>query len=248
MRVFRGIGAGLGVLLAAIVTATLITVVRGVNGGEATHSQTTIDLVAVDPNIAGNTATSLGSQDICLEVAAGATVEVDVTVSAIPSERPLTAFQLDLFYDLNIVNVTTANVAMLLGVNEGSNVIPALSDSVPDSDGAFQSAALDLSTSAGETGPGVLSRITLKAVGTGITVLSPNQSEVLVLDDYNEEIPVNALAASYLAVGVPCPRGSDGPLRDAQVKRLAIPHSVRLASGVLRTGHGRRSPGKQPPE
>jgi len=211
MQVFRRTAAGLSLLLAVIVSATLIAIVGGVNGGEATHSQAAIDLLAVDPDIAGNTATSLGSQDICLEVAAGATVEVDVTVSAIPPDRPLTAFQFDLFYDLRIVNVTAVNVGMLLGANEGSNALPALSDPVPDSDGGFQSAALDLSASPGETGPGVLSRLKLKAVGTGVTVLSPNQHEVLVLDDYNEEIPVSALGPSYLAVGVPCPGGDDRP-------------------------------------
>lgn len=199
--------------LAAIAVA-IVVVALPPGAGQATHSSSTVELVAVDPAIDGNTATLLGPVDSCFQIAPGSVVDVDVIVNAIPADRPVTAFQFDLFYNPAIVHVVGFNSSMLLAAQPGSNVLPPLTDPIPDSDGGFQAAALDFGAST-ETGPGVLSRITLEAVGTGVTPLSPSTEEVLIYDDRNERLTVNSLGAAYLAVGEACPAGQPAPLAAA---------------------------------
>ena len=179
------------------------------NGAHADASQSSIGLIAVDVDTTGNTATSLGPTDTCVRIEPGASVVVDVVVDAIPADRPLTAFQFDLLYDPAIVNVAANDPAMLLAANAGSDPYN-VSESVPGSDGDFVVGILDAGFSPGETGPGVLSRLTLTAVGSGVTSLS--LAQILVLDNVNKEIPIRALAAALVAVGKDCPSAVPTPI------------------------------------
>ena len=172
------------------------------DGAQANDSDSAIGLIAVDVNTAGNTATSLGLTDTCVRIEPGATVVVDIVVDAIPTDRPMTAFQLELLYDPAIVNVTANDVAMLLATNADFNP-QYVGNPLPDTDGDFLVAVADFTMSPGDTGPGVLSRITLSAVGSGVTNLSP--AGIDIRDDHNKVIPVQALAAADVAVGQKCP-------------------------------------------
>ncbi len=238
------IAAALRVIIAVAVSFVVLTAAVGVDRALGTHTNSTIALGAVDPNSADNTATSLGPRETCLQIEPGATVDVDVTVAAIPTDRPMTAYQVQLFYNPAIVNVTASDFALLLAANEGSKPLPALTDPLPDSDGSFQVAALDFSTSPGETGPGVLTRVTLTAVGSGVSNLSP--ANFNIRDDRNEQVPVDSLAAAYLSVGQQCPTDEPPVLSEPpRATSTPEPGTVPSTTPGYTSGPG-ESPGTQP--
>jgi hypothetical protein len=192
-----------------IVAAALAVLVLQAGDAKATHSQSTIALAAMDVDTTGNAATAVGPIESCRRIEPGATVDVDLVVQEIPADRPITAIQFTVFYDAAVVHVTGRNVNMLLSAVPDSTAIafPALTDPVPDSDGAFQAAGIDFSQTARETGPGVLLRLTVQAVGSGLSLLSPNAATeaMLIFDDHNEQIPIDTITAAFLAVGIDCP-------------------------------------------
>ena len=194
--------------LTAVIAALTVLVLQP-GAGEATHSASTISVAAIDVDVTGNAATVVGPTEACRRVEPGATVDVDLIVNQIPPDRPLTAIQFTVFYDAAVVNVIARDANLLLSAIPDSSGItfPAFTDPVPDADGGFQAAGIDFSPTARETGPGVLGRLTLKAVAPGLSILSPNANTetLLVFDDLNEQIPIDTVAAAFLAVGEDCP-------------------------------------------
>lgn len=197
---------------AAVIAALMILVLQP-GAGEATHSASTIKVAAIDVDVTGNAATVVGPTEVCRRVEPGATVDVDLIVNQIPADRPLTAIQFTVFYDAAVVNVIARDANLLLSAIPDSSGItfPAFTDPVPDADGGFQAAGIDFSPTARETGPGVIGRLTLKAVAPGLSILSPNANTetLLVFDDLNEQIPIDTVGAAFLAVGEDCP--ADAP-------------------------------------
>jgi len=148
------------------VLAALATLLLG--GGlvmlaSETAAQAPVTL-AVDADSTGNTATSLGSVEECISVERGATFEVDITVKSVQNLLGWEAF---FVYDKSILEVTNVNVRLFQQANGRSNVINA-SESVPDRDGLFFMAAADVGK-ATDSGDGVLARLTLTGVATGIS-------------------------------------------------------------------------------
>jgi len=126
--------------------------------------------LGVDVNPEGNSATALGTRDVCLAVRSGDTFDIDLTVEGVTS--PLIAWESYLGFDPNIVQVVDRDVQQLLASIPVSNVIDA-SESVPDDDGAYRIGASDISDPpVGAGGTGVLARLTLKAQAAGTTELS----------------------------------------------------------------------------
>ena len=72
--------------LPAIALAVLALAVFGATAGttEASHHPGGMDAMSIDMNVAGNTATSLGTRQSCAEVAPGGTLTFDVTAQGIP--------------------------------------------------------------------------------------------------------------------------------------------------------------------
>ncbi|MGQ9674580.1 MAG: hypothetical protein ACUVX1_02820 [Chloroflexota bacterium] len=125
--------------------------------------------IGVDVNPTGNSATSLGSIDSCVSVSTGDTFEVDIFVRDV---RNLLAWEVYFFYDISVVNVDSTDVMMFQAANAGSNVWDA-SEALPDIDGQYGIGAVDLADPpALDSGSGVLARLTLKAVGPGVSTLS----------------------------------------------------------------------------
>ena len=83
--------AAAGAAPALIVIAFLLTL-GALQPAGASHSSSTVDRVAVDTNIASNTATGIGALQSCVVIpSVGLTTQVDVIVGpiGIPSDRPI---------------------------------------------------------------------------------------------------------------------------------------------------------------
>ena len=136
--------------------------------GKGSAAQVTVT-IGVDVEPAGNTAISLGPIDSCLSVSTGDTFQVDVFVTDVVD---LLAWETYFVYDISVINVVSRDGMMFQAANEGSNVFD-VSEGLPDIDGRYRIAAVDLADPpAPDSGSGVLARLTLKAVGAGVSPLS----------------------------------------------------------------------------
>jgi hypothetical protein len=143
--------------LAALIAAMLMQTV-----GTAQQSVS----IGVDADPTGNTATGLGPIDQCVSVQNGDTFSVDVFVSSVTD---LLAWEVYFSYDGSIVNVVDRDLQLFQAADDNSEVFDA-SESLPSSGGLYRLGAVDLGQpSSPNSGSGVLARLTLKAVGAGIS-------------------------------------------------------------------------------
>jgi hypothetical protein len=152
----------------ALLTAALLTVaaVAGVivQGGESTAQ--TRSSIGVDADPAGNTATSLGPIDSCVSVSTGDTFDVDILIADVVD---LLAWEVYFVYDGSIISIVDHDVHMFQAADGESNIFD-LSEVLPDLDARYAVAAADLADPpAPDSGSGVLARLTLKAVGPGVS-------------------------------------------------------------------------------
>lgn len=200
----RGLLAGVVFALAALAGGLLA------RGYSAAQEAVTIG-VDVDPT--GNTATSLGPIDSCISVSSGETFQVDLFVTDV---RDLLAWEAYFTYDMAIVNIVSRDVMMFQAANAGSNVFD-VSEGLPDIDGQYGVAAADIALPpAPDSGSGVLARLTLKAVGTGVSPAS------LPLIDWNEDgtIDLGPFLNAVEAIPIGDIDGDgffDGPFSNAQI-------------------------------
>jgi hypothetical protein len=157
-------------------------------------------------NTPANTATSLGSVETCNTVGVGEALKLDVTVEGIPpvvdGSGGLLALSFNLLYDEAKVKVVGADARMMVAATSGSSVL-VIGDSLPDTDGDLSVSALDTGTAVGESGDGVLARITLEGVQVGIVTLT--LAGVGVTDVANETYPIDEVLTAQVAVGATCP-------------------------------------------
>jgi len=124
--------------------------------------------IGIDADPVGNTATSLGAIDSCVAVTSGATFDVDLFVRDV---NRLGAWEIYLDTDPNIVHVVGRDVNLFLASATGSNVFDE-SARTPDTDGLYTLGAADTADPlAPDSGSGVLARVTLQAVGAGVSPL-----------------------------------------------------------------------------
>lgn len=156
-----------GATLAAVVLA-LAASAGGVLTGRHSAAQGVVT-IGVDADPTGNEATSLGPIDSCSSVRIGDTFEVDILVADVTD---LLAWETYLAYDISIINVVSRDVAMFQAANAGSRVFD-VSEALPDIDGRYGVAGVDIAEPpTPDSGSGVLARITLRAVGAGVSRLS----------------------------------------------------------------------------
>jgi hypothetical protein len=197
------------ILLPALMVAGLMLTASAQSG-------TTV--VGIDADPTGNTATSLGTIERCIEVSSGQTFDIDVFVDAIPQDRELAGFGYSMTYDSSKLRVDACNHEMLLASQPGSDVSTAPEcdpESLPDTDGVLIVGAWDFGTP--EPGsPGVLGRYQLRAVGSGLTVLSLAMAEMG--DLAAQAIPIDELhdgtslpAYGIIAIDVPCAEPTPTP-------------------------------------
>ena len=229
-----------GAMLAAAMLAGVI-----VHGGESmAQTQTSI---GVDANPAGNTATSLGPIDSCVSVSTGDTFDVDIFVKDVTN---LLGWEVYFVYDSSILNIVDHDVQMFQAANEGSNILD-LSDALPDLDALYGLMAADLAEPpAPDSGSGVLVRLTLKAVGPGISParispidfdnngtldLGPSLKNVHgdPIDDLNNDTFFDGqISAAQIAVDTACPPGTVAP---TATRVAASPSPTSPASPTVAT-------------
>ena len=168
-----------------------------------------INLIAIDVETTGNSATAYPSTvDTCVEIASGASRVTDIVVgpNGVPPNLPLKLYQFDLLYDPSVVNVSAVDAAQLLNANSDSTVFTA-AEPVPGTDGSHTIAALDTSANASESGPGVVARVTFKAVGTGTSELELRLGKegAALFTSATEPIPIENVQSAIIAVGTSCP-------------------------------------------
>ena len=199
----------------AIGTLALALVLALGSGGSTATAAVEVEL-GLDVDTAGNSALSLGSHETCAEIASvGDTFDVDAVVRGIPPFDPETwaggvaGVQFMLNYDPAVVKVIGLDTELMLTADADPPPLHmSFSDPVPDADGAFGVAAVDLSGS-GEDGDGVLARLTLEAIGEGGTILdiTPDGAEALVVDPDGGPYALSFLADAEVVVGGPCTGG-----------------------------------------
>ena len=154
--------------------------------------------VGIDADPAGNAATSLGEIDACVSVAAGQTFDVDIVVADVSD---LAGWEALFTYDPSVLAVVEVNPELFLAAVEGSQVVDLSSEAEP---GSYRFAVGDLSTTMGESGSGVVARVSLRATAAGA---SPLALEGVVLANSEAKAMGDIDGDSYF----------DGPVSGAQV-------------------------------
>jgi hypothetical protein len=179
--------------------------------------------VGIDADPTGNTATSLGSIESCRSVSLSQpTFSVDFWVKDIPSPG-IEGFQGDVGYDPTRLNVTGYTVVMLLAANPGSTVWDFTRtdvgdpDHLPDADGKFTPVAVDGGSAPGETGSGVLARITFLAIANGTSPLTLTKVKLMdangnaIGDTNGDRIFDGPISNAEIRIGEPCPTATATP-------------------------------------
>ncbi len=166
-----------------------------------------------------NSATSIGSVELCRSTIKNGvldadedaidalTIDVVVGPQGVPAQQPMAGFQYTLNYDGTAVRVTAADHVQLIGAAGGTIPID-VSDPLPDGDGTWTGAFVDASTNV-ESGPGVLARVTIEAVGSAPSVTALTLSDVIVAEISGQYIRVDRVEGGAVAVNATC-GDSDG--------------------------------------
>jgi len=185
------------------------------SAGASAQSQSSIQLVAMDADPAGNTATSLGHLDPCVRAEPGSEVTVDLVVDSVPEDRPFLGFQIEVVYEPTVLEVTGVRYDYLLAANGSFQPFDGLSEPLPDADGSFKVIIADLASVPPaenmETGEGVLLRLAFTAKTAGTSSVAPGYDPPDVypalIDGTNSVIEVRTIAGIEVVVGEDCPPG-----------------------------------------
>jgi len=205
-----------------------------------------IDLVAVDTDVAGNTPTTVGDIQVCSDLAVGATRDVDIVVRGIPPVSAdgggMEGFHFTVLYDERFVRIVDYDVAgQLIGSVAGSNIVD-FTDAVPSEDGLMVIAAADFATGADESGNGVLARLTVEGVGAGTSDLV-FMGDALVNDvaTQDQNYVLDTLNGGLIAVGVTCDPNATPP--PSPLPTGGPPTGIPPEDSPGPTGDGEESPG-----
>ena len=157
--------------------------------------------LALDAEISGNSQTSVGPLDVCIEVAAGAGVAVDLVVEipdvADPASDGLAAWQVLLSYDSDILtlgSIDRSEGLNMLAANPASSLFnppPTDIDPVPPAILFFGSQDVGGGAAAEDGLAGVLARLNLTVAGAGdqfaflnlLPAFDVNASKLITVDN-----------------------------------------------------------------
>jgi len=143
-------------------------------------------------------------------------VYLDVTVDEIPTGGPMSAFQFSLNWDNDVLDVTGKSSAFLIHAAGAANPFNNLGG-VPQATSPFTVIVGDAGPP--ETGPGVLSRITVQGSADGVARLS--LSAIDIRDITNNSLIVKEVRSAFLIVD-PAPGGCDDPDADGVINALDL--------------------------
>jgi hypothetical protein len=144
----------------------------------------------------------LGSTETCNAVPVGGSLDIDIVVDEVDPSDLMKAFQVTLQYagaGPGAVNVTGVNASLMLGC------VWISSDPTPDNgDGSFMAGSMDMCPP-GESGEGVLARVTLTGVGpAGMSWLDFKYDPIVIAAIgplTNLAIPISNTEGAVVAVG-----------------------------------------------
>jgi hypothetical protein len=209
----------------AITYCLLVAALGAIFGSAALDSSAThggADVIGIDTDVTGNTATSLGNIEPCVQVNPGDTVTLDVFIQNVPlyndgatpgvpndDSGGIIGWQYLIEYNEANLSVGSQDVTVsLLNSNAGSSMFD-VSDLVPDVDGnnTWLSTALDTGTGIPEGGSGILSRLTINVeptAATGQYSLPLDLNNTATLDAPGAAFAPHSLAHGAIAVGQAC--------------------------------------------
>ena len=180
----------IGLILAAVLA------LGGTAVGSPLALGQSVPSVGIDVDITGNDDSNVGVIDNCAEIPrVGDTLTMDLVVQGIDPAVRIRGYQVDIDYDDSVIKVIkvigadgTPTDELTGGLAAGTTSMISridslggahflnLSEAVPDSDGSYTAAAIDGTLNPTppdnyEDGEGVLARITVEAVGTGVSDL-----------------------------------------------------------------------------
>lgn len=196
----------LAVTLAAALLATAGLGGWILSGGEEATQASPAVSIGVDADPSGNTATSLGTSEPCIEKNTNDTFDIDIVIRDIAD---LWYWLAEVTYDPLVVQVIDRDVEMFLAASPGSEVQDLSTvHEWPGSPTTYVLEAKDLVEGATESGEGVLARLTLKAVGPGASPLSLREAAVIV-DDIPVMLGPESVFSGQIAVDQECESDSD---------------------------------------
>jgi hypothetical protein len=209
-------------LLAGLGAAAVLTLGSLALFNEETTEASPGVTIGVDTNPSGNTATSLGTIETSRTVNCGERFEVDLFIRDVTD---LLAWTVNVTYDPTVVRLDGRDVQMFLAANAGSDVLDKSLGDVGlaggGSGGHYDVAAADDGNPpAPDSGSGVLARLTLVAVGAGV---SPLDLEIPTLIGFPlpTQISVESMTNAEVAVLGPC-QDADGDLIDDRVDNCPL--------------------------
>ncbi|MDP2950292.1 MAG: thrombospondin type 3 repeat-containing protein [Chloroflexota bacterium] len=214
------------ILLGVALTASLLAVaalgVWMVDGGKGTTLAASTVTLGVDADSAGNSATSLGAIEASRTVACGETFFMDIFIQDVTD---LLVWSVTLNYDPSVLRINGQDVQMFQAANAGSDVRDrSLGD--PGLAGGWGGGYYDVTAAdvgeaaAADSGSGVLARLTLAAVGTGSSRVSP-QNPTLWGVPLPTTISVGSVSDAEVAVVGSC-EDEDGDLIDDRVDNCPL--------------------------
>jgi hypothetical protein len=199
----------------------------GTRESQASHAGG-MDAMSVDLNISGNTASGLGpghteavgALDTELDVTPCDQLVLDIVASGVPGSDPMVGFGFALTYEDSSIEILSADTGFMLEATAGSTVFnPGLTFN-PDSVGV---AAADLGVAGGETGSGVLARMTGQIrpqASSGALPLTP--TEAAHINGSNDALPPDAIGSGTLNVDGSCNGDVDCSLTINSVDALKL--------------------------
>ncbi len=216
--------ARIGILaaLAAAATAVLAVGMSPSRPALASHSGG-MDLMAIDMQESGNTATGIGTRQDCVRIDennvqdadedAVDAVFIDITATQVPAATPIEAYQSRLNYDDLNLSVMDFDSSISLVGSVGAGQPAAFYAATPDgiADSAFYSGVVDADSA--PSGNGVLIRLTLATLNSAATGDYPlTLSEAAHVDPAGGIYVPDALLGATLAVNQACAGGSTADL------------------------------------
>ena len=216
----KQIGGIASALAAGLAVALALVGFWTVGGEESVHAQGLVNF-DIDPDTTGNTASSLGTVEDCVEIVVGSPAfddtsdyNIDIVVTG-DTQAPL-AYDAALVYDSSKVHIAAP------GTDDDIKMPGAfpLSEGLPGTDGAHSFGAVYLSGGPGTAGDGTIVRVGLDIGASGLITFSLNDDPFTayasdVTFPGNHPITVDS---ALLAINTSCPAYADVEIVSQQVR------------------------------
>jgi len=170
--------------------------------------------MGIDPEVTGNTASTLGALEYCVRVDVPSPEfdgvsdhDIDVYVQG-DTQAPL-AYDAYVTYDASKVHIAAAGTNALIKLPGAIG----FSDAPPDTDGTFVAAALYLDQGSGIAGDGALVRLGLDVGASGVVTFdfAPHPASTAYASGSGEEIIIHPITrrTAQLAINENCPPRGD---------------------------------------